>query len=380
MSDLTLILLAAGEASRFKKPVKKQWLRVGRRPLWLFVLENLLETGLFGKAVVTGHPEELAFMQRHIYHEKVTFVTGGNSRQASLTNALKEVETPLVLVNDVARACVDESVCRTLLEAIGQSDCAVPALPVADTVWYDGRPVDRRRLLRIQTPQLSRTDILKKALAVPIEYTDESSALHAVGAKVTFVPGSTALHKLTFAEDLPQLPCLLPPDTAVRYTGTGFDVHAFESAGSDKPMVLGGVRIDAPVGFKAHSDGDVAIHALIDALLGAAGMGDIGELFPDTDAAWAGADSAKLLRHVVHLLTHTGFEIEQADITIMAQTPRVGPYKEAMRARLAQLLDLPPYCVNVKATTTERLGFVGRKEGVAVQACATLKLIDWTQL
>jgi 2-C-methyl-D-erythritol 4-phosphate cytidylyltransferase/2-C-methyl-D-erythritol 2,4-cyclodiphosphate synthase len=143
-------------------------------------------------------------------------------------------------------------------------------------------------------------------------------------------------------------------------------------------MKLGGITIDAPYGFKAHSDGDVAIHALIDALMGAAGMGDIGELFPDTDAAWAGADSAKLLRHVVHLLTRTGFEIVHADLTIIAQKPRIGTYKEAMRRRLAELLAIAPQHLNIKATTTEKLGFVGRGEGVAVQAAATLKFYDWT--
>ena len=379
MSDLSLILLAAGEATRFKRPVKKQWLRVGASPLWLHVLETFRAMRLFERIVVVGHADELAFMRRHIYNEKVRFVTGGPSRQASLKNALEEVETPLVLVSDVARPCVDRSVCKTLLAAVERADCAVPTLPVPDTVWYDGAPIDRKHLLRIQTPQLSRTGILRKALDSETEYTDESSAVHAVGGKVAFIAGDASLHKLTFAEDTALLPCLAPPDTAARFTGTGFDVHAFDTSEGHGPMVLGGVKIDAPMGFKAHSDGDVAIHALIDALMGAAGMGDIGEIFPDTDAAWAGADSAKLLRHVIHLLTHTGFEIVGADLTIIAQTPKIGPHKEAMRRRLAEILQIAPQHMNVKATTTEKLGFVGRKEGVAVQASATLKFFDWMQ-
>jgi 2-C-methyl-D-erythritol 4-phosphate cytidylyltransferase/2-C-methyl-D-erythritol 2,4-cyclodiphosphate synthase len=376
LSDSTLVLLAAGEATRFKRPVKKQWLRIGAEPLWLRVLENFRAMRLFKEAVVVCHADEKAFMQRHIYNEKVRFVTGGPSRQASLKNALETVKTPLVLVSDVARPCVDRAVCKTLLAAIARADCAVPTLPVPDTVWYDGEPIDRKHLLRIQTPQLSRTEILAKALDTGTEYTDESSAIHAVGGKVAFIAGDPSLHKLTFAEDTALLPCLAPPDTAARFTGTGFDVHAFEEG---RPMKLGGVAIDVPYGFKAHSDGDVALHALTDALLGAAGMGDIGELFPDTDAAWAGADSAKLLRHVAHLLTHTGFEIVQADLTIMAQQPKIAPYKEAMRRKISEILEIAPQHTNIKATTTEKLGFVGRREGVAVQASATLKFFNWMQ-
>ncbi|WP_201352859.1 bifunctional 2-C-methyl-D-erythritol 4-phosphate cytidylyltransferase/2-C-methyl-D-erythritol 2,4-cyclodiphosphate synthase [Hydrogenimonas urashimensis] len=376
MSDLTLVLLAAGEATRFQKPVKKQWLRIGSVPLWLHVLETFRAMRLFKDLIVVGHSDELHYMKRHIDDRKVTFVEGGASRHASLKNALETVHTPLVLVSDVARPCVNKTLCKTLQAAVETADCAVPALPVPDTVYYEGRPIDRKHLLRIQTPQLSRTAMLKKALATEREFTDESSAIHQMGGKVAFVGGDASLHKLTFSEDIALLPCLTPPDMTARFTGTGFDVHAFEE---NKPMLLGGVQVDAPYGFRAHSDGDVAIHALIDALMGAAGMGDIGELFPDTEAAWAGADSAKLLRHVVHLLTHTGFEILQADITIMAQIPKIGPYKDSMRFRLAELLGISPQYMNIKATTTEKLGFVGRKEGVAVQASATLKLFDWTR-
>ena len=376
LSDSTLILLAAGEATRFRKPVKKQWLRMGTRPLWLTVLERFREMRLFKELVVVGHADELHYMKRHVDGRKVRFVAGGASRQASLANALEGVGTSLVLVSDVARPCVDKAVCKTLFAAVEEADCAVPALPVPDTVWYEGRPIDRKELLRIQTPQLSRTEKLREALAQGREFTDESSAIHALGGRVAFVGGDDSLQKITFGPETSLLPCLTPPDTAARFTGTGFDVHAFEEG---KPMKLGGVAIDVPYGFKAHSDGDVAIHALIDALLGAAGMGDIGELFPDTEAAWAGADSLKLLRHVYHLLVRCGFEIVQADVTILAQKPRVGPYKEKMRFTLAEALQIPPERMNVKATTTERLGFVGREEGVAVQASATLKFFDWTR-
>jgi len=145
-------------------------------------------------------------------------------------------------------------------------------------------------------------------------------------------------------------------------------------------MVLGGVKIDHPVGFKAHSDGDVALHALIDALLGAAGIGDIGMLFPDTDPAFEGIDSMLLLEKTFSLLKRYGFKVNNVDLSITAQTPRLSPYKDAMRRRIAEQLDLPPVRVGIKATTTEKLGFVGRKEGIAVFASATLTYLDWTQI
>jgi len=375
LSDLTLILLAAGDATRFGEGVKKQWLRIGSDPLWLTVARRFESMHLFERIVVASHPEEITYMRRYADY---LFTPGGTSRQASLLNALEAVRTPLVLVSDVARACVGEEVCRRLLEAIGDADCAVPTLGVSDTVYYDGRPVDREKVLRIQTPQLSRTESLRTALRSPGNFTDESSAIVHAGGRVVFVEGDESLHKLTFRDDIRHLPCLRGegPDTSLTFTGTGYDVHAFEPGGR---MVLCNVPIEAGYGFKAHSDGDVAIHALIDALLGAAGMGDIGGLFPDTDDAYAGADSGELLQKVVQMVRNCGFRILHADLTIAAQVPKLSPYKERMGRRIAELLQIPPPMVNVKATTTEGLGFVGRKEGVAVTAAATLTFHDWTR-
>jgi len=373
LSDLTLVLLAAGEATRFKKPVKKQWLRIGSDPLWLHVAKHFEKMGLFKEIIITSHPDELSYMQSF---GDYIFIEGASTRQGSLLNALKSVKTELVLVSDIARACVDITICKHLLEGLNDADCAVPVIPVSDTVYYDGKPIEREKLFRIQTPQLSRTNVLKTALNQDEIFTDESSAIYNYSGKVVFVDGDTALHKLTFAKDLIHLPCLKKPNTALHFTGNGFDVHAFEEG---KPMFLGGVLIDTPLGFKAHSDGDVAIHALIDALLGAAGMGDIGELFPDTDNAYAGADSKDLLKNVVKKIYNVGFEIIHADITIMAQTPKLSPYKKKMAKTLASILELSSDRVNIKATTTEKLGFVGRKEGIAVLATATLKFFDWTQ-
>ncbi len=373
MSDLTLILLAAGASSRFGSEVKKQWIRIGDIPLWQFVTNRFTDDPLFADIVIAAHPEEADYMRQHgDYH----IVVGGNSRQASLKAALEAVKTPYVMVSDVARGCIDMALVERLTAAREKADCIVPVLKIHDTVVHDGETVDRDALLRIQTPQLSRTAVLKKALETQTEYTDDSSAVVAAGGTRFFVPGDEKARKLTTLSDLAALECLQPP-APITLVGNGFDVHAFDTKGS---MVLCGVPIEHPVGFKAHSDGDVAIHALIDALLGAAGMDDIGTLFPDSDDAYRGIDSTLLLERTCRRLRQYGFEPVNADITIAAQAPKLAKYKAAMRQTIARVAGLPPIRVNVKATTTERLGFVGREEGVAVLASATLKYMDWTQL
>jgi len=304
-----------------------------------------------------------------------TIVAGGSSRQDSLKRALADVNTPYVLVSDIARACVDKAMIQTLIEAKSLGDVIVPTLKMSDTVVYHRETIDRENVLRIQTPQLSKTEILKKALMSDKEYTDESSAIVADGGSRYFVEGSEDAHKITYLHDLTALPCIKAP-ASVTLMGNGFDVHAFEP---NKTMFLGGVKIDVDYGFKAHSDGDVAIHALIDALLGAAGLGDIGMLFPDNDNAYKDIDSKVLLKTTVHRLHQFGFTVLNADITIAAEAPRLITYKQAMRETLSSVLQIPTARMNVKATTTEKLGFIGRKEGVGVIASATLNYYDWTQ-
>ena len=371
MSDLTLILLAAGSSSRFGHPVKKQWLRIGHDPLWHFVTCKLNDTGLFKHIIITAHADEVTFM--HTYTE-FTVVEGGATRQESLCRALGHVETGHVLVSDIARACIDREFLETIIAHKGHADCIVPYLRVSDTVVYGDETIDRDDVKRIQTPQLSNTSVLRKALQTQEEYTDESSAIKASGGSRFYIEGHEDAHKLTYVSDLLKLPCLHPPSNAT-LSGNGFDVHAFDDKGE---MVLGGVKIDVDYGFKAHSDGDVAIHALIDALLGAAGLGDIGMLFPDTDAAYENIDSKVLLEKTVRTLHRLGYVVVNADITIAAQTPRLSGYKDEMRKVLSDLLHIPAPRMNVKATTTEKLGFVGRKEGVAVWATASLNYFDWT--
>lgn len=372
MSDITLILLGAGSATRFRMEPKKQWLYSADKPLWLQVAEHFSPLYDFDKVIIVSSEQECKVMKNFAdYH----YVAGGNTRQASLSGALKNVSTPFVLVSDIARCCLNEAMIARVLKARGEADCVVPTLPLVDTLYIAGKPVDRSSAARIQTPQLSRTGLLQQAFLSGDGYTDESSAIAANGGEILFVEGSEHAHKLTTIDDLKKLPCLKKPSPRT-LTGFGIDIHPFEEG---KTMMLCGIKIDVPYGFKAHSDGDVAIHALIDALLGAAGFGDIGEFYPDTDAQYAGADSGKLLEDVAQRLRDCGLVIGNIDLTIIAQTPKLLPYKEMMRKNLSTLLNIRANFVNIKATTAEELGFLGRKEGVAVQAVANLTYFDWTE-
>jgi len=371
VQDITLILLAAGNSTRFGPGTKKQWLYQGKKPLWLKVADDFAENFAFGKIIVTGTPDEIGYMS---LFGDYTFVAGGTDRQQSLQNALEKVSTPYVLVTDIARCCLDVEMIRRILEHRGEAACIVPALSAVDTVYLKNEPADREAVRLIQTPQLSQSALLRTALERG-KFTDESSAIRTLGEKVLLVEGSSKALKLTYREDLKKLPCLETPSSET-FTGFGLDTHAFESG---KPLKLGGVSIESPFGLRAHSDGDVVIHALIDALLGAAGLGDIGEHFPDTDPRYAGSDSLKLLETVVEKIRSVGFEPSHADLTILAETPRINPYKNRMRRTLAATLGLPPARVNLKATTSEKLGFVGRKEGITVHAVATLRYFDWSR-
>ncbi len=374
MQDITLILLAAGSSSRFKSGVKKQWIRTGNEPLWQFVTKSFTDLNLFEKIIVVSSADECNYMRAH--DSGAVIVEGSDSRQSSLKNALLSVETTYVMVSDIARACVDRELIERLINSKERADVTAPVIRVNDTAVYNGNTIDREELLLIQTPQLSRSKKLRDALQSDTIYTDESSAIVAHGGTRVFVDGDIRAHKITQVCDLLKLQCLQETSTAT-LCGNGFDTHAFGAGDSFK---LCGIKIDHNRSLVAHSDGDVAIHALIDALLGAAGAGDIGEMFPDTDSAYADMDSTILLDMVVKKLRGYGFSVTNADITIMAQSPKLLPYKEQMRLSVSKHLQIAPIRVNIKATTTEELGFIGRKEGIAVMATATLNYIDWTTL
>lgn len=370
---MTLILLAAGTSSRFDSTVKKQWLRINHKPLWQFVADKLYKTGFFSKIIITSASNDIEFMKNY---SDYTIVKGGTSRQESLKNAIAHVDSEFIIVSDIARACVSKELLSRIISKKSEADCIVPYLKVTDTIVYKSNTINRDEVKRIQTPQLSLTSALKSALISDVEFTDESSAIVANGGTREFILGEDDAHKLTYIEDLNKLPCLEKASSDT-LSGSGFDVHAFEDGGV---MWLGGVKIDSELSFKAHSDGDVAIHALIDALLGAAGMGDIGMMFPDNDDIYKGIDSKKLLQEVVNKINNFGFVLVNVDITIAAEKPRLANYKEAMRKTLSNILNINASRVNIKATTTEKLGFIGRGEGVGVIANANLKYYDWTKI
>ncbi len=366
--NVSLIMLAAGDSSRFKLPCKKQFLRLKNEPLWLYASKNISECYPFKKVIIASN--EPQYMRKFAPHYE--FVKGGASRTQSLKNVLEKIESEFVLVSDVARVLVSKSLVLQLLENARNADCITPALKVADTTLYNDEALKREQIKLIQTPQLSRTALLKKALQSGAEFTDDSTAVASVGGKIWFVEGEENARKITFKEDLKRLK--LPPPASEIFCGNGFDVHTF---GEKRPLILGGVEVHKSMGVKAHSDGDVLAHALIDALLGAASLGDIGELFPDTNAKFKDANSIKLLQGVYKRVLELGYELVNADITVIAEQPKLAKFKEKIAFNLAKCLGVAEFRINVKATTSEKMGFIGRGEGIGVLASVNLRYFDW---
>jgi 2-C-methyl-D-erythritol 4-phosphate cytidylyltransferase/2-C-methyl-D-erythritol 2,4-cyclodiphosphate synthase len=281
-----------------------------------------------------------------------------------------------ILVHDAARPFCPAAVIDRLLASLEFFEGAAPVLPVGDTLSRVdealGEPVDRSGLARVQTPQAFRLEALKLAYerwqgASP---TDETTVVRAAGMKVAAVDGDPALEKLTLPADFERAEQLLASRLSPR-TGIGFDVHAFAGEG---PVTLGGIEVPHDRGLAGHSDADVVLHAITDALLGAAGLGDIGEHFPPTDERWKGADSSLFLAHAIKLLRAKGALIDHIDCTVIAEAPKIGPHRERIRSRIAEIAGLSVDQVSVKATTTEGLGFTGRREGIAAQAIASIRM------
>jgi len=371
LSDVTLIVLCAGNSTRFEHKTKKQWIRIEDSPLWLNVTKRLSSFSNFEKVIVASHENELNYMKN--FTDDFIFVKGGDTRQQSIINCLKFVDTKYVMISDVARACIPQNVIENLLNEKTNADCIVPVLNVTDTVIYETNTINRDEVKLVQTPQLSNTLILKNALNTSVEFTDESSAIKNNKGTIKYIQGSVDSKKLTLGDELELLPCLKSPSKNF-FTGIGFDTHAFEE---NKKMFLGGIELPYDYGFKAHSDGDVLIHSIIDALLGACGAGDIGEFFPDTDEKYKNIDSKHLLAEIVNFVYNVGYEIVNIDTTIIAQKPKINPYKNEIKSSISKILRIDKQFLNIKATTAEKMGFIGRCEGVAVQSIATLKYYDW---
>ena len=371
-SSTAAIVVAAGQGLRAGGAVPKQFAPWRGKPLVRHSVEALVHAGVARILVVIPAGYE-TLASAALAELDVEFVTGGATRQDSVAAGLAllaQAPPSAVLIHDAARPGLSPEVIVRLLEALAVSPGAVPVLPVVDSLYRDGSgPVSRESLHRIQTPQAFRfADILAahRAWAGPSCASDDAEVARAAGLGVALVEGDDALRKVTYAADL-QVPA------RHTRTGLGYDVHRL-AVGEE--LWLCGVRIEHSHGLSGHSDADVALHALTDAVLGAAVAGDIGDHFPPSDPQWRGAASDRFLAHAVALASEAGYGVGHVDVTIVCEAPRIGPHKAAMRARLAAILGIELGAVSVKATTTERLGFTGRGEGIAAQAVATLYPID----
>ncbi len=371
------ILVAAGSGSRFGTEQPKQYSIVAGKPIVRWAADCLLPFVEHLQPV--GDPARLGAALGGLAH--LPIVLGGADRQDSVRaglEALAPFAPDVVLVHDAARPYVPGATVPALLAALLRVPGAIPAVPVADTLKRaTGDRIDatvpRTALFRAQTPQAFRFDIL---LALHHQYaalpglTDDASLLEHAGLAVELVPGAEDNIKLTFPEDVVRLERVLAPAMVPR-VGTGFDVHVLEAG---RPLVLCGVTIPHALGLAGHSDADVGIHALCDAIYGALAEGDIGRHFPPNEATWKDADSARFLVHAAGRIAAHGGRLANADITLICEQPKITPHAALMQVRLAELLGVKRGQISVKATTTERLGFAGRGEGIAAQAVATVLL------
>jgi len=381
MSRLAILIVAAGKGVRAGGGVPKQYSRLLGKPMLRWTLEAF-----------AGYPDALIQVmigpdQQALYDEAVAGLVlrpvgiGGATRQESVRRGLEllEPEAPdLVLIHDAARPFVSPKVIDGVIEALeAGADGAVPHVPVSDTLrkMEDGRlvTVAREGLLRAQTPQGFRFGPILKAhrAFAAREVTDDTAMGELAGLTIVATAGETNNMKVTTPEDFTTAQIFLAARLGDSRTASGFDVHKF---GPGDHIWLGGLKIPHSEGLVGHSDADVALHALTDALLGTIASGDIGQHFPPSDERWRGAASSIFLDHAAALVRAKGGTIVHVDVTILCERPKVGPHRDAMRARIAEILNIPVEHVSVKATTTEGLGFTGRREGIGAQAVATVRL------
>lgn len=374
---VSAIIVAAGSGRRLGGGVPKQFRPLAGITMLTRAARALSSHPAVDELVVVIGEGQQADAQSALAGIEADFALGGDTRARSVQSGLGIASGDAVLVHDAARPFCPHGVIDRLLASLEFHDGAVPVLPANDTLAHAdsnlGDVVDRSDVVRVQTPQAARTKALRSAFAdwsSNDQPTDESSVLRAAGLSVAAVAGSALLDKITSEEDFQRAEAWIASRMVPR-SGIGFDVHAF---GGEGPIMLGGVPIDHPRGLAGHSDADAALHAITDALLGAAGLGDIGEHFPPSDARWKGAPSDFFLAHAATIVRAEGAIIDAVDCTIVAEAPTIGPHRDAMRQRIADILGVDVRQVSVKATTTERLGFTGRSEGIAVQAIANIRM------
>ena len=371
LPSFAAIVVAAGKGLRAGQPLPKQFAMWRGKPVLRHSVETLLDAGARPLVIAVPPDGEQAVLDALAGLEGFALVTGGTTRQQSVKKALAAVESAeRILIHDAARPDLPLPVIERLLAALEHHPGAIPVLPVIDSLSVENDGVmsgtaPRERLRRVQTPQAFRFDAIFRAHQA---WQDEASAgddaqvLRANGGIVAHVQGNERLAKLTFAEDF------MVQQPSIRI-GMGFDVHRLVEG---EELWLGGIRLDHSKGLSGHSDADVALHAIVDALLGAVANGDIGSHFPPSDPRWKGASSDQFLEHAAKLVREAGYGVGNVDLTIICEAPKIGPHRDAMRTRIADLLGVDIALVSVKATTTERLGLTGRGEGIAAQAIATV--------
>ena len=375
------LIVAAGQGSRAGGDVPKQYRTIAGKAVLAHAHEAIAGHGAID-AVFVVVADGQQHVARALLGDEVQVVAGADSRRGSVRAGLEAIDAAggadIVLIHDAARPFLPAAVVDRLLEALADSEGAIPTLPVADTlVREDGGTmadtVERAQLHRVQTPQAFRFATIlaaHRAWDEARDATDDAQILRASGHDVMLVQGDERLEKLTYRQDFARAEALLAPAYMTR-VGMGYDVHRLAPG---EPLWLGGVLVPHDRGLAGHSDADVALHAIVDAMLGALADGDIGSHFPPSDPQWRGAPSDRFLAYARDRVTARGGRIDHVDLTIICEAPKIGPHRDAMRARIAAILDVPIERVSVKATTTERLGFAGRREGIAAQAVATLSL------
>lgn len=365
------IIVAAGRGKRLGSSLPKQFLKVRGRTILEMSVEAFEQNKYVDEIFVAANADycELTEKLCRGFSKLKKIVAGGAERQDSVRAALDCLrgENGIVLVHDAARPFVSEAVINAVIEGTADFGAAIPTVPAKDTIRQaDGtgsRTLQRETLACVQTPQGFRISLLKhafeKAQAEGFLGTDDASLVERMGINISMVQGEDANRKITTREDL---------ETEMRI-GSGYDVHRLVEG---RPLVLCGEQIPYEKGLLGHSDADVALHALMDAMLGAAGLGDIGKHFPDTDERYRGISSMKLLQKTAELLREAGYFLGNADITIIAQRPKIAGYIPKMRANIAEIMNCDENKINIKGTTTEKLGFVGREEGIASEAVCIL--------
>ncbi|MEM0976548.1 MAG: bifunctional 2-C-methyl-D-erythritol 4-phosphate cytidylyltransferase/2-C-methyl-D-erythritol 2,4-cyclodiphosphate synthase [Pseudomonadota bacterium] len=373
------IIVAAGRGTRAGSDIPKQYVEIGGKPILRRSLDAILASKEITSVQVVIHSEDGVRYEKAVKSvddaRLKAPVLGGESRTASVKAGLSTLdrsETDLVLIHDAARPFVTEDQLSAVILATRNTGAAVLAIPVVDALWRAESgltPVDREHLWRAQTPQGFQLKALLDAYdAFTGDARDDVAIARAAGLDVLPVPGSETNFKITTPGDFARAERELMSEMDVR-TGTAYDVHAF---GPGQSVVLNGIHIDHDQAMIGHSDADVAMHAVTDAIFGALCEGDIGQWFPPTDAQWKGAASEIFLAKAVERATHRGFVITHIDSTIICETPKIGPHSMAMRENLARICQISMDRISVKATTSEQLGFTGRREGIAAIASATL--------